>query len=263
MKNSTLAPWQFVSRQLTSWLLEHIDYKLEKQTEKCDCCGATPEQWPTPGEAVSYVDSYKRDLIVCEDCITLYLSNLEVMGTEAIRKGGNAVPNKFGMLSSVRVVADQNGVTMLAPKKIADKLPDSFPVNLYVYDSLADADIFLMTTEWEYPAVFIADLGKKKGEMVENLTYSYSPRRVRFCTAEKVEERNLDAIKACIEKAKTMEKKELSQALKLLAGTGGGKLSPAELFAEVKALPDTQELLKLATPDPVARMIIAKVLKNV
>src|SRR5690606_2910559 len=128
-----VSPWQFVSRKLTSWLLDHVDYELAPHTTPCDCCLASPETWPTPGMASSFVAGYGRQLMLCEDCIPLYMSNADYMGVERLASGF-PVPNKFGMLASVMVVADQNGAVILMPEKIAVKMPPLFPLKKIVYE---------------------------------------------------------------------------------------------------------------------------------
>lgn len=255
-------PWQFVSRQMTAWLLTYLDYELERSGTSCSCCGAPPDSWPTPGEAMPYNDSYGRNQNLCEDCIPLYVSNVEQMGVERLASG-NPVAQKFGMMASVKVVADQRGVTMLMPKKIADKLPETFPVPTYVYESLADANAWIYRHDWKYPAVFIGDLGKKKGELVARLAYSYSANRMRICTAEDISTINQVAIQACIAEAEVADKKTRSRAIKLLREVGGGKLSPAGLAAALKGEETLTRIMTKSTPDPQLRLVIAQALSHV
>ena len=259
-----VTPWQFVSRKLTSWLLEHIEYQLVPHDSPCDCCAAKPDTWPTPGQASVFTDGYGRELHLCEDCITLYQSNADVMGIErAAGKSGSVVPNKFGMLASVLVVVDQAGVTLMAPTKIAEKLPSAFPVNTYVYPSLSDAYQRIYNGDWQYPAVFITDLGKKKGELVRNLRFSYSAEKAFLCTAEQVSSLNLSAVKECLSIAAGMDKKALNLAIKLMRDAPNGRITPAEMAQAVKDQPSVKSLLIAATTDPAMRIAVAQAVKNV
>ncbi|MCA6065347.1 hypothetical protein [Thalassolituus marinus] len=260
----SVTPWQFVSRKLTSWLLEHIEYQLVSRDSPCDCCAAKPDTWPTPCKAAVVKDGYGRELHICEDCIPLYQSNADVMGVErAAGNSGGVVPNKFGMLASVLVVVDQAGVTLMAPKKIADKLPSSFPVNTYEYPSLSDAYQRIYTRDWQYPAVFITDLGKKKGELVRNLRFSYSAEKAFLCTAENVSPLNLGAIKECLNIASSMDKKARTLAIKLMRDAPNGRITPKNMALAIKDQPNVKSLLIAATTDPVMRIAVAQAMKNV
>ncbi len=257
-----IAPWQFVSRKLTRWLLERIEYQYIASNSPCSCCGATSDVWPTPNQAVPFTDGYGRDLLLCEDCITLYQSSAEAMGVERMAKG-NPVPNKFGMLSSVLVVADQAGVTMLVPQKIADKLPAGFPVRTYTYATLGDAYRKIYEGDWQYPAVFITDLGKKKGELIRNLRFSYSDKKAFLCSAEAVSVLNLEAMRTCLALAADMEKKDLTLAIKLMYAAPAGRITPAGLAEALKGRHDVKNLILSATTDPAVRLAVAQALKNV
>ena len=257
-----ISPWQFVSRKLTGWLLPHLDYTLMPAGEPCGCCKAPPETWPSKSMAVQYTDSYGRDMAICEDCLPLYVSRADLMGVERLARG-NPVPQKFGMLASVKVVADQRSVVMFVPQKIAEKLPKSFPVAYQTYASLAEANRLILTTEWEYPIVVIADLGKKKGEMIENLRYSYSPRKVFLSTAEHTDIVNITAVNECIELARGLDKKIRNVAIKAMRDMASGKVSPADLASVVNENPEIRGLMRASTPDPALRQIIAKVIADV
>ena len=253
-----MSPWKFVYEKMSLWLLDHLDYELVDYVGVCDCCGDHSSEWPTPDKGVSYTDSYKRSMTICEGCYTLYESTIEAMGKERAPN----VPNKFGMWLSVSVVVDQKGVTLIIPKGIKAKLPATFPLPFITYGegemTKKEVKQWMFQQEWSYPAVFIDDLGKKKKELVGSLEYTYSSRKVVLCSADERVFVNMDAVKECMHIANTIETRaQLNKIKKILNSMGAGKISPKELSRQVRDDEKMIALMKASTPDPVLRKYIA------
>lgn len=254
-------PWQFVSRSMAAWLLPHLDYELVECKGNCSCCGAPPQSWPTPNKATEIVDGYGQTNRVCEHCIPLYLSNAEKMGIESSRQKGTVViPNKFGMMASVMAVVDQKGCTLYMPEKIAAKMPGDFPVPFVAYESQRSAIQQIVNHDWQYPAVFIGDLGKKKGELIANLEYSYGPKSVIICKAEGVSYWNFEATKQVASMIEEMTPAQVRKIKKIVLESANGKMSPAKAAQEIGADEDIKSVLVKMGRDPEALKNITGIL---
>ena len=170
-----MSPWYFVYERMGKWLLPYLsNYPLQDLSNTvCGNCGTRSDEWPTPNSGFpGYKDSYGTEMDICEACLTLYESSIDAMGIEHNRKTG-PIPNKFGMWASVAVLAETDKLTIFMPGKIADKLPEGFPLDVVVATK-AEMRELIYTRDIHYPAVYIADLGKKKKDLVESIQFSTS-----------------------------------------------------------------------------------------
>lgn len=263
-------PWYFTYERMSKWLVPHMMDGSEKAEvgdhsgAVCSCCGTPAENWPTPNSGYQFIDSYKISQTVCEACATLYFTNVNYMGVERTAKG-HPVAQRFGMLSSVVVIAHRNGCTMLVPTKIFNKLPKLFSmvsgIDLIEMTERRRVREYLLLSDFAYPVVLIDNLGRKKRELVGNLEFTYSPEQTAICNADKVTRFNKPQTLAALDILTTMPKKERTSTLKILGQITKGQISPGELSQSDLSY-DNLELLQTCSRDPYERLYLIQAAKD-
>ncbi|MEY8199892.1 MAG: hypothetical protein RPS47_11680 [Colwellia sp.] len=252
-------PWYFTFEKLSKWILPYItDYPvISIPGSICGNCTQPSSEWPTPNMGVQgYKDSYGTVMDVCEACITLYESSVEAMGVERSK----TVPNKIGMWPSVAVLAEPEKITLFMPDKIAQKLPESFPLNVVVATK-ADMRKALYQNEITYPAVYISDLGKKKKDLVKSMRYSYSDSNFIMCSADQTSYINLNQVRSSIEQFLLLDKKNQKLAVSAIKGLVNGGKTPDQVSDLVADFPDVAQLISKMGRDPYQRKFILGELK--
>jgi hypothetical protein len=184
------------------------------------------------------------------------------MGIERKAGAEGVVPNKFGMWSSVAVIVDQDGATLLMPEKIISKLPENFPLKVIsaTKPEMTEALIF---AEVKFPAVLISDLGKKKQELVQSLQFSLSDRDRVLCSADSTEHVNAVALKSGLDALAVLSKKDRAAAINLLQQIVRGDVSPRETANLTTDAPSVRTAIAATSKDPYQRILLLKMAKKI
>lgn len=248
-------PVDFLYLHATQIVKDHLP-TIESVTKgTCHDCGRLVDQWLTPKQGCLGKDGYSQQYQHCISCESLYHGHESVTGIERKARGGNSVPQKFGMMASAALLVTEEGSTLLASRKILDKLPASFPIRT-VEATGRNVLRWVLENSPTYPCLFISDLGRKKAELIQNLKLSYCPEEFYLCSANELGCINLDALGQVRKKIANWSASEISEWRYIMRDLAIGKRAPADpdVLTFWGDNPDKATLARLFPANPHAKL---------
>lgn len=248
-------PVDFLYLHATQIVKDHLPQPENITEGACHDCGRPAGQWLTPNEGCLGKDGYNQQYQHCVACESLYHGHESVTGIERKTKTGSDVPQKFGMLASAALLVTEEGSTLLASRKILDKLPASFPIRA-VEATGRNVLRWVLETPPTYPCLFISDLGRKKTELIQNLRLSYCPEEFYLCSANELGCINLDALGKAREAITDWPANDINVWRSIVRDLAIGKRAPADtdVLSFWEANPDKAAVARLLPANPHAKL---------
>lgn len=264
-------PVQVIFDNLTH-ILEHALPASKESNAPCDCCGRNSAVFGNKIHAVK--DSYKTDCMHCSACESFNVSDIDIMGVESVRRGGNKVGHKFGMMSGSGCVVTASGhVVLFTPPGTYIKLPPALLSQFNVVECTIGGQLeYLNKTSLDYPLVYIQNFGRKTYSLIQGLRWSLSRKALVVCTddgndstQEAVNTIDLDKLIEINEIRQVLPKKIWTDFKTAMQRLSRGDDTP-EVFTEKFKKLNSDELLKiyrLLPLDPHQRLAIISQLDKI
>ena len=256
-------PVQLLYESMTSYLTELLPEPASKSSAPCSYCKQPASEFKNHFE---FRDGYKRDHLLCEACMSLTPGSIELMGVESYRgKRKVPVPQKFGMWPGVSAVieVESGKATLLPPQGVYDKLPQKFLDTFETIPMPMAQRISWALKNATFPILYIAEFGKTKDALINNLQVSLSPAALTCCSDKEKYTFNAQVAVQIIDSLSDCPPKELNLFHKTISGLASGKVTP---LAAANVWKEHSELHSAAIKlpaDPHERMDILRLISAV
>ena len=268
--------WQQVTSQMADEmsLVDCRDNALEPHREpiSCYCCGRPSAEWAVPLYQPR-IDSYLQvEVPICAPCNALFHGSYKYMGIEkgpleptASDKG--RTPGKLGMLVGCGLIVSQTH-RMLLTNPGWDKRLRLATLPLFDMHQVSGKgalefalERIIAFTPDEFPLLYIADIGRKKAELVANLKLTRSKAQIRVCSGDSVFRINTDLLHL-IRTMQQQDKRGWKKLEQFIFSSCYGRILPNDegLHTFLSANPEALAIARSLPADPHEKLQLLKVL---
>jgi hypothetical protein len=181
-------PVEAVFEHLTS-IVKHSLPSPVNTHNACSCCKRPASEFGGIGYAGQ--NGYGVEYVHCAACESFNVGDIKLLGIERNAKTlpngeQTGVSHKFGMLAgSGAIITAKGAVVLFTPPGTYKKLPESLLKTFTVVEAtIADHIGYISKADFDFPLVYISNFGKKTGNLIQGLRWSYSTNAIVSCSDE-------------------------------------------------------------------------------
>ncbi len=170
--------------------IQLLDANDSDEPISCYCCGRPSSEWAVPLYQLR-LDSYLQlDVPICAPCNALFHGSYQYMGIEKGTPEKPTAAGKLGMLVGCGLlVTQQQKILFTNPgwdKRLKTASKPIFEQHQVSGKGALDyaLKLILELEDQAFPILYIADLGRKKAELVANLRLTISKASINICSAD-------------------------------------------------------------------------------
>lgn len=243
-------------------LRPYMSVESASDSDVCSVCERPSSDWKEPGNKVVF-KNYGIIETHCVSCHSLFEGSIELFGVERLAKG-TPVPMKLGMATGCGALVTPNGTELFLNgfiKKMGAAKNPPFPMR--ELSGIKAHQALILNPPSDQQFLYIGNFGRKKRDLVANLTLS-TPKRLVICEDSGRSVVSIPVARDLIaaSKASGMKAARKNAIKTLLRQYYTGRLSPhdAKLLAELKVIsesePELWQVLLRMPADPHERLNI-------
>lgn len=232
----------------------------------CYCCGRPSGQWAEPYYLLRIDNYIKLDVPICAPCNALFHGSYQYLGLEKGTPEKPTAAGKLGMLVGCGLVVTQQQKLLLTnpgwDKRLRAAVTPIFELQQVSGKSALDFALnFILELDQDaFPLLYISDLGRKKAELVSNLTLTHHKEQIYVCSADATYRLNTRLLHAI----RTMQAEDKSSWKKLegfIAKGCQGLIAPNDpgLHEFLTANPEALAIARHLPADPHEKLQLMRV----
>ena len=257
--------WLHATNQMADEM-QLLDVNDSEEPLSCYCCGRPSGEWAVPLYQ-QRIDSFiKLEVPVCAPCNALFHGSYRYMGIEKGTVKKPTTAGKLGMLVGCGLIVSQTQKILLTnpgwDKRLRAATLPLFEMHQVSGKGALEFALerIMAFTPDEFPLLYIADIGRKKAELVANLKLTRSKAQIRVCSGESVFRINTDLLHAI----RAMQQQDKSGWKKLegfIFSSCHGRIAPNDegLHGFLSASPEALAIARSLPADPHEKLQLLKV----